>query len=145
MRRAVLLVVVAAVLALAGGMVLAESKTCATLDCVGTREADTMTGRDNASDRIAGMEGDDRIDGGESSDTLYGDEGNDTIRDDSGALDVDTVYGDEGNDTIHLNEFNGAAAGDTVNCRPGTQDRVFFDKGVDTIHKSCEIRKPAQQ
>jgi Ca2+-binding RTX toxin-like protein len=145
MRRAVLLVVVAAVLALAGGMVLAESKTCATLDCVGTREADTMTGRDSASDRIAGMEGDDQIDGGESSDTLYGDEGNDTIRDDSGALDVDTVYGDEGNDTIHLNEFNGAAAGDTVNCRPGTKDRVFFDKGVDTIHKSCEIRKPAQQ
>ena len=125
MRRAVLLVVVAAaVLALAGGMVLAESKTCATLDCVGTREADTMTGRDNASDRIAGMEGDDQIDGGESSDTLYG---------------------DEGNDTIHLNEFNGAAASDTVNCRPGTKDRVFFDKGVDTIHKSCIIRKPAQQ
>ncbi len=130
-------------LALAGGMVLAESKTCATLDCVGTREADTMTGRDNASDRIAGMEGDDQIDGG-GGDTLYGDEGNDTIRDGSGALDVDIVYGDEGNDTIHVNEFNGAA-GDTVNCGPGTKDRVFFDKGADTIHKSCEIRKPAQQ
>src|SRR4028118_2176573 len=98
MSRALLLVVVvAAVLALAGGMVLAESKTCATLDCVGTREADTMTGRDNASDRIAGMEGDDQIDGGGSRDTLYG---------------------DEGNDTIHLSEFNGAA-GDTVNCGPG--------------------------
>ena len=44
-----------------------------------------------------------------------------------------------------MNEFNGAAAGDTVNCGPGTKDRVCFDKGVDTIHKSCEIRKPAQQ
>ena len=103
-------------------MVLAESKTCATLDCVDTRGADTMTGRDNASDRIAGMEGDYQIDGGGGSDTLYGDEGNGTIRDDSDALDVDTV-----------------------NCGPGTKDRVFFDKGVDTIHKSCEIRKPAQQ
>ena len=62
MRRAVLLVVVAAaVLALAGGMLLAESKTYATLDCVGTRGADTMTGRDNASNRIAGMEGDDQM------------------------------------------------------------------------------------
>jgi Ca2+-binding RTX toxin-like protein len=125
MRRAVFLVVVAAaVLALAGGVVLAESKLCATLDCVGTRGADTMTGRDNASDRIAGMEGDDQIDGGGGS---------------------DTVYGDEGNDTIHVEEFNGAAAGDTVNCGPGAKDRVFFDKGVDTIHNSCEIRKPAQQ
>jgi Ca2+-binding RTX toxin-like protein len=144
MRRAAFLVVVAAaVLALAGGVVLAESKLCATLDCLGTREADTMTGRDNAPDRIAGMEGDDQIDGGGGSDTLYGDEGNDTIRDDSGALDADTVYGDEGNDTIHVEEFNGAAAGDTVNCGPGTKDRVFFDKGVDTIHKSCEIRNPA--
>ncbi len=120
MRRAVLLVVVAAVLALAGGMVLAESKTCATVDCVGTREADTMTGRDNAPDRIAGMEGDDQIDGGGGSDTLYG---------------------DEGNDTIHVDEFNGAA-GDTVNCGPGTKDRVFFDRGLDTIHKSCGIRNP---
>jgi hypothetical protein len=61
MRRAVLLVVVAAaVLALAGGMLLAESKTYATLDCVGTRGAGTMTGMDNASDRISSMEGDDQ-------------------------------------------------------------------------------------
>jgi Ca2+-binding RTX toxin-like protein len=58
---------------------------------LGTREADTMTGRDNAPDRIAGMEGDDQIDGGGGSDTLYGDEGNDTIKDDSGALDADTL------------------------------------------------------
>ena len=44
MRRVVLLVLVAAaVLALACGVVLAESKLCATLDCLGTREADTMT------------------------------------------------------------------------------------------------------
>ncbi len=102
MRRAVLLVVVAlvvvaaAVLALAGGVVLAESKTCVTFDCVGTRGADTLTGRD-APDLIAGMEGNDQIDGRGSSDTLYD---------------------DEGNDTIHVNEFNGASIGDTVNCGP---------------------------
>jgi Ca2+-binding RTX toxin-like protein len=147
MRRAVLLVVVVAVgvLALAGGMVLAETKTCPSFECVGTRGADTLTGNGAQQDRIAGLEGNDQIDGMGGSDTLYGDEGNDTIRDDSGALDADTVYGDEGNDTIHVNEFNGAAAGDTINCGPGTKDRVFFDKGIDTIHKSCEIRRPAQQ
>ena len=83
-----------------------------------------MTGRDNALDRISSMEGDDQIDGGGSSDTLYG---------------------DESNDSIYVNEFNGATAGDTVNCGPDTKDRVFFDKGVDTIYESCEIRKPAQQ
>jgi len=145
MRRAVLLGVVAAaaVLAIAGGVVLAETKTCASFECVGTRGADTLTGGGAQQDRIAGLEGNDQIDGLGGSDTLYGDEGNDTIRDDSGALDADTIYGDEGNDTIRVNEFNGAAAGDTVNCGPGAKDRVFFDQGFDTIHKSCEIRNPS--
>jgi hypothetical protein len=41
-RAAVLIVVAAAMLALAGGVVLAESKTCATFERVGTREADTI-------------------------------------------------------------------------------------------------------
>ncbi len=146
MRRVGFLVVVAAaVLALVGGVVLAETKTCATFECGGTRGADTLTGNDAQRDLIAGLEGNDQIDGRGGSDTLYGDEGNDTIRDDSGALDADTVYGDEGNDTVHVNEFNGASAGDTVNCGPGTKDRVFFDGGIDAIHKSCEIRKPIQQ
>lgn len=121
MGRAVLLVVVAAtVLFLAGGMVLAEGKTCAVFECVGIRGADTLTGGDAQADRIAGLEGNDEIDGRGDNDTVYGDEGNDTIRDDSGAF-----------------------AADTINCGPGTKDRVFFDSGLDSIHKSCEIRNPA--
>ena len=143
MRRVVVLVVLAtAVLSLAGGVVLAESKTCAATDCVGTREADTLTGSSGAQDqhRIAGLEGNDQIDGGAGNDALYGDEGNDTIRDDSGALDVDAVFGDEGNDTIHVDDSDGAFAADNVNCGSGTKDKVVFDKGLDTIHKSCEIR-----
>lgn len=145
-RRVVLLVAaaVAAVLTLAGGVVLAESKNCATIDCVGTREADTITGRDAQPDVIAGMEGDDRIDGRGGSDQLYGDEGNDTILDDSGSLDADIVYGDEGNDTIYVNEANGAPAGDTVDCGPGSKDKVFFDPGIDTISRNCEIKRPVQ-
>jgi len=73
MRRAAVLVVVAAAM-----LALAESKTCATFECVGTREADTITGRD-APDLMVGMEGGDQIDGRGSSHTPYGDEGNDTI------------------------------------------------------------------
>ena len=100
MRRAVLLdVVAAAVLALAGEVVLAENKTYVTFDCVDTRAADTLTGRDDP-DLIAGMEGNDRIDGRGSGDTLYG---------------------DEGNDTIHVNEFNGASVGDFEIRKPAQQ------------------------
>jgi Ca2+-binding RTX toxin-like protein len=122
MRRAVLLGVVAAmVMALAAGTVLAESKTCAALECVGTREADTLTGSSDAQEqgRIAGLEGNDQIDG---------DAGNDAL------------HGDEGNDTIYVDDFDGAFGADTVNCGPGTKDKVVFDRGLDTIHKSCEIK-----
>lgn len=59
-RAVVLLVVVAAVLAMAGGVALALDKGCTGGDCVGTREADTLTGSTNV-DRIVGMEGNDTI------------------------------------------------------------------------------------
>jgi hypothetical protein len=29
-----------------------------------------------------------------------------------------------------------------VECGLGPRDKVFFDQGIDTIHKSCEIKKP---
>ena len=117
----VLVVLATAVLTLAGGGVLAESKTCAATDCVGTREADTLTGSSDAQEqgRIAGLEGNDQIDG---------DAGNDAL------------HGDEGNDTIHVDDFDGAFGADTVNCGPGTKDKVVFDRGLDTIHKSCEMK-----
>jgi Ca2+-binding RTX toxin-like protein len=131
MRRAVLLLVItAAVLAVAGGVALAVNKTCfgasgssgtLTPDCVGTREAHTLTAGDDNHHNIAGMEGNDIITGGEDSDNIYGDEGNDTI-------DVQEATNGE----------------DTVNCGPGKKDRVFFDQGTDTISRTCEIRNPGQ-
>jgi Ca2+-binding RTX toxin-like protein len=137
MRRVVLLLVVAAaVLAMAGGVVSA-ALVCAG-DCVGTRQDDTLTGSTNP-DRIAGMEGRDTIDGGAQNDEIYGDEGNDTIKDVLNAADNDFIYGDEGNDTINVQENDVGI--DTVNCGPGTKDKVFFDTNFDTINQNCEIRR----
>ena len=146
MRRALLLLVVAAaLLAVVAGAVLAEDKTCTPGDCIGTRGADTLTGQFNTLgiNRIAGLEGNDTINGGDSSDIIYGDEGNDTINDgdDPNESDSDTIYGDEGNDTIDVHENNLAGA-DTVNCGPGTKDKVSFDQGIDKISRNCEIRNP---
>jgi len=131
----------AAVLALASGTASTDTVGCDGGDCLGTRDADTILGS-SAVDLIAGMEGNDSIDGQGGSDQIYGDEGNDTIRDDSGSPDFDTIYGDEGNDTIFVAEGNGATAADTVDCGPGSKDRVSFDQGIDTIAKNCEIKNP---
>ena len=141
MRRAVvLLVVVAAVLAMAGGVALALDKNCTGGDCIGTRGDDFIVGSTNL-DRIVGMEGNDQVIGQEGSDEIYGDEGNDIITDNGTNIDFDTIYGDEGNDTIDMYEL-GVAGADTVNCGPGKKDKVFFDKGIDVIANNCEIRKP---
>jgi Ca2+-binding RTX toxin-like protein len=144
MRRAVLLLVVAAaVLALAGGMVWAEDKICTGTggDCVGTREADNVSGS-NSSDRVALLEGNDSITQPpvfNDNDTMYGDEGNDFIHDGTTQNDNDTIYGDEGNDTINVED---AAGPDTVNCGPGKRDKVFFNEDEDTISRNCEIKNP---
>ena len=121
MRRAILLLVlVAAVLALTGGAVLAVDKTCFGSDCVGTRGADKITSSSNGPNNIAGMEGNDIITSGVFHDEIYGDEGNDTI---------DVQEGDE--------------FPDMVNCVPGTKDKVFFDEGFDTV-TGCE-KKNSQE
>ena len=118
-----------ATLAVVGGVALAVNKTClgavgagGTLapDCIGTREADTLTAGDDNTHIIAGLEGNDIITGGGFHDTIYGDEGNDTI---------DVREGDD--------------FADTVDCGPGKKDRVFFDVGVDTVTR-CEIKNPGQ-
>jgi len=152
MRRAVLLLVIAGVvLAAAGGVALAVNKTCfgatgpsgsLTPDCVGTRDADTLTAGDDNDHNIAGMEGSDIITGGGFHDKIYGDEGNDSITDNEDTFDLDLIYGDEGNDTINVQE--GRTGEDTVNCGPGAKDRVFFDQGTDTISRTCEIRNPGE-
>jgi Ca2+-binding RTX toxin-like protein len=102
--------------------------------------ADTLTAGDDNSHNIVGMEGDDIITGGGASDKIYGDEGNDSITDNEDSIDLDLIYGDEGNDTINVQE--GRTGEDTVNCGPGAKERVFFDRGTDTISHTCEIRNP---
>jgi Ca2+-binding RTX toxin-like protein len=143
MRRAILLLMlVAAVLALTGGAVLAVDKTCFGSDCVGTRGADKITSSSNGPNNIAGMEGNDIITSGVFHDDIYGDEGNDTITDNNASSsDVDRIYGDEGNDTIDVQE--GDEFPDMVNCVPGTKDKVFFDEGFDTV-TSCD-KKNSQE
>jgi Ca2+-binding RTX toxin-like protein len=133
------LAVAVAVLALLGGVVLAATKTCPETDCVGTREADTLTAENDIAHNIAGLEGNDIITGGSNGDTIYGDEGNDTITDnDNTLIDVDVIYGDEGNDTIDVRE--GHNFPDIVDCGPGKKDTVFFDP-ADTV-KGCEKKNP---
>lgn len=152
MRRVALLLVVAVVvLAMAGGVALAVNRTCLGAvgaggtpapDCVGTRAADTLTAGDDNLHNIVGMEGNDIITGGEGQDNIYGDEGNDSITDNEDMPDLDFIWGDEGNDTIRVREGNDF--GDTVNCGSGAKDRVFFDRGMDSISSNCEIRNPGQ-
>jgi Ca2+-binding RTX toxin-like protein len=143
-RAVVLLVVVAAVLAMAGGVALALDKGCTAGDCVGTREADTLTGSTSV-DRIVGMEGNDTITQPADfadNDEMYGDEGNDTITDNAAVGDNDKIWGDEGNDTINVREGN--IFDDIVNCGPGKKDKVFFDQGNDIIANNCELKNPGQ-
>jgi Ca2+-binding RTX toxin-like protein len=156
-RQIVLSLAVAmAVLATAGGVALALNKTYlgavgsgGTLapDCVGTREADTLTAGDDNTHIIAGLEGNDIITGGGFHDTIYGDEGDGTINDNTGpgpgaADDIDVIYGDEGNDTIDVRENE--AGRDIVDCGPGKKDKVFFDVGADSVTR-CEIKNPGLQ
>ena len=135
-----------AVLATAGGMVLAVTKSCLETDCIGTREDDTLTVGDENPHTIAGLEGNDTITGGPDHDTIYGDEGDDTISDNTGPgpgadHDLDVIYGDEGNDTIDVRENE--AGNDVVDCGPGKKDTVFFDEGSDTVTR-CERKNPSQ-
>lgn len=140
MRRVlVLLAVVAALVVMAAGAVVAVNKSCVGGDCVGSREDDVLTGSANV-DRIAAMEGNDAITGLAGSDEIYGDEGNDTIDDNGPAVDLDIIYADEGNDTINVYEA-GTPGVDTVSCGPGT-DRVFFNEDEDVIARNCEIKNP---
>src|SRR5215211_949448 len=121
MRRVLLLlVVVAVVLAVAAGMAWAVSITCPTSgDCIGSREADTLTGG-SGFQRIAGLEGSDIISGGGLS---------------------DEIHGDEANDTTDVQEGDGSV--DTVFCGPGIKDKVFFDQGFDTV-TGCKKKNPVQ-
>jgi len=140
------LLVIAALLLLALGsrVVLAAGITCTGGDCLGTRDADQVTGS-TGRDRIAGMEGGDTITepagGVGDNHQIFGDEGNDVITDKLGGIDNDDIFGDEGNDTIDVDEQGTLddIATDTVDCGPGNKDKVFADSGDTLTH--CEIKK----
>jgi Ca2+-binding RTX toxin-like protein len=140
-----MLAITALLLGLGAGVVLVATTTCTGGDCLGTREADQITGS-TSRDRIAGMEADDTItEPGSSgdSDQIFGDEGNDIITDNFSGTDTDfdVIYGDEGNDTIDVDELgtDESAGADTVDCGPGKKDKVFADSNDTLTH--CEIKK----
>ena len=151
MRRwVVLLVVVAAVALSGGGATLALTKTCGGGDCVGTDDADTITGSPNA-DTIAALGGDDRITepvGGVANDAIWGGLGKDRISDiEGGAYDHDRIRGEASNDVIDVDEPGFAGddpnGKDYVHCGPGKKDQVFADAIDDLV--GCEIKKINQR
>jgi RTX calcium-binding nonapeptide repeat (4 copies) len=137
----------------------------------GTADADSMFGRAGA-DLMRGNEGEDYLQGDRGADALGGDEGQDTLWGGSllgsGSLDdsddvvhggiesdyiysgfaqngsVDHVFGDRGNDTVEAEKAYGyPKTKDIVDCGPGENDTVYFDKGLDVV-KNCEHRHPDQ-
>jgi Ca2+-binding RTX toxin-like protein len=140
------LLMMAVVLLLASGVVLAKDFSCdPTIErpCVGTKKGDS----------IVGTAGDDEINGRGGNDTLIGDPigstgddlisgggGNDGISDPFEGNDVDTIFGGKGDDTINVRE--GAAFSDNpdiVDCGPGI-DAVVVDPGDTRLN--CEILNP---
>ena len=132
------LMVVAAVLLLAGGATLAATISCTGGLCEGTAQVDTITGS-GGDDEILGRRGVDAIDGFAGSDTIRGAGGNDFIVDNRQFRDVDKVFGGKGDDTIDVREFRPDDEPDVVDCGPGT-DTIFVDP-TDT-RLNCEILNP---
>jgi hypothetical protein len=135
MRKSVLLVAsVALALLLASGVALAANISCPTGGnglCMGTPEADTMTGT-NAFDRMYGRDGADTMRGGGFEDSIRGEGGNDTIYGQGGR---NRLYGDSfRHETIVGNDYIiGGPAADTIYAGPGS-DRVRGNPGGDTIY-----------
>jgi Ca2+-binding RTX toxin-like protein len=138
----------------------------------GSSDADSMYGRAGA-DNMRGNEGADYLQGDRGADHLGGDEGPDTLWGGSskgvGPLDnsddvvhggiesdyiysgfaqkgsIDHVFGDRGNDTVEAEKAYGyPKTKDIVDCGPGQNDTVYFDKGLDVV-TNCEHRHPDQK
>src|SRR3712207_5664373 len=124
--------------------------------CVGTPEADTITGSGNV-DQIFALEGNDFVDGWGGNDLIYGNEDADTLRgaeqsdvvhgnlgDDSIEADIndtagskDESFGGAGNDMIHAQDGNV----DSIDCGAGLLDQAFTDP-IDTV-TGCELVFPS--
>jgi Tol biopolymer transport system component len=83
-----------------------------------------------------GTEGADALEGTPSSDLLCGLGGADTMRGSGG---YDILKGGMGNDVLIA---NGDGKADTLTCGKGNRDTARYEKGTDSVAKSCEIRKP---
>jgi Ca2+-binding RTX toxin-like protein len=156
-KTAKLILMGAFMLALAAGAALAQAAplTCPSGGglCVGTPEADTISGSGNV-DQIFAVEGDDFVDGfggndliygNENADTLQGSEGSDVLRGNTGndsidAFSFDTtgskdqIFGGGGNDEILAEDGNV----DSIDCGAGLLDQAIMDPTKDTV-TGCEL------
>jgi Ca2+-binding RTX toxin-like protein len=137
-RTIVLLASIALTLVLASGVALAATVNCVAgaSECTGTPNPDTINGSADA-DFIYGLAGADDMRGNEGADYLQGDRGADHLRGDEGQ---DTLWGgalkedgplDNSDDVVH-----GGKESDYIYsgfAQKGSVDRVFGDKGNDTI------------
>jgi len=93
----------------------------------GALDAATNTYPDNSDDYVHGGSGDDTITGGQAQggvDRLYGEGGTDFI------------------DASQRHESFSPVTKEIIDCGAGTQDEVYFDKGVDVVATNCEIKHP---
>jgi Ca2+-binding RTX toxin-like protein len=139
------LLMMAVVLLLASGVVLAKDFACdptTERPCVGTKKGDNIIGT-AGDDEINGRGGNDTIAGdsfiSSGDDLIRGGGGNDDIADFSLGNDIDTIFGGKGDDTIRVNEGDSDVDPDFVDCGPGI-DTVFVDP-TDT-RLNCEILNP---
>jgi Ca2+-binding RTX toxin-like protein len=116
-RVALVLTTVLVMVVVAAGVALAATINCADQSpgtqggpCVGTIEADVITGT-AFSDDIAAASGADTVDALGSGDDVYGDSGGDTL---NGQGSGDYLEGGRGEDTL-----NGGAANDAINAVDG--------------------------
>ncbi len=136
-------------LLLSGAAVLAENVTCGG-PCAGTGQNDNILGSAKKDD-IRGRGGDDFIFGDpfvqdgspKADDTIHGGRGKDVITGNASVIqiirgaDADVIFGDRGNDQISVKDGDDQ---DRVDCGPGNNDTVLFDKG-DTV-ENCEVKNP---
>lgn len=144
-----LIVLVASLTVIVGGVAFAITRDCTGGTCKGTPRADTLHGSDGfdkilgepGNDKLFGNDGDDMIKGGRGGDEIHGDIGHDRVK---GSQGPDHVYGGEGDDLVRggLHSRRNDGARDVLDCGPGT-DTVLFVPGQDIVRDNCEIRNPA--
>ena len=143
-----LIVLVASLTVIVGGVAFAITRDCPGGTCKGTDRADTLNGSNGfdkilgepGNDKLYGNDGDDMIKGGQGSDDIYGDVGNDRVK---GAQGSDRVFGGEGDDLVRGGTHGKVNDGvrDVLDCGLGN-DTVLYVPGQDKVMNNCENRNP---